>query len=98
MQWMEIKTAAIGVINWVCQKMVKIHHHRQYHHQPGLPPAILKENPSHPKGNQQVKTKVNDDVAHLEEEKKFQAWKSGRKLHKQMGILAIEFRFAFHPI
>jgi hypothetical protein len=36
-----------------------------------LPPAILKKNPSYPKGNQQVKAKVNDSVAHLETEKKF---------------------------
>lgn len=69
MQWMEIKTATIRVVNWDYQKMVKIHPHRQYHHQPGLPPAFLEENPCEPKGNKKMKTKVNDSMAHLETEK-----------------------------
>jgi len=66
---MAIKTATIRVVNRVCQKMVKIDHHRQYHHQPGLPPALLEESPCDPKWNKKMKTKVNDSMAHLKTEK-----------------------------
>ena len=58
MQWMKGDTAAIRIVDWVCEQVIEVHEHRREHDEPRLLPVTPKEQQSHRAWNDCMKNQM----------------------------------------